>query len=196
MFALGSARLLPLLSPLFWLYVFQLEHKLKNSLCFAFPPFVEGHATPIVQQIAIPILTSADAPIARFDRPYFAFRVIVGSGKLRTIVALDEIGTHIREHLQKVLEAFLFHLWQRCLTTAFCQAVSPSIKSMSYLLVGDRVGHRGPAPIQNVFGLQHPSVSPEQSARPTAWEPPQAVSTALTSAGKFDSIAPLFLHLF
>ena len=55
------------------------------------PPAVERHATAIAQQIAVPIFAPADASVACLEGADAAFSVIVGTRKLLTIVALDQI---------------------------------------------------------------------------------------------------------
>src|SRR6266700_6464797 len=51
-----------------------------------FPPLVIGHRAPIAQQIAVPVLATADAAVARLEPTDAAFHLIVGTREALPVV--------------------------------------------------------------------------------------------------------------
>ena len=81
--------------------------ELLTSGRILFPPLVIGHRTPIAQQIAVPVLTAADAAVARLEPADAAFHLIVGAREALPVVALHQVRPQIGELLQELGKALL-----------------------------------------------------------------------------------------
>jgi len=92
-------------SPAIWTEVVSQFLKMLPAPCFFFPPFVKNNASSVTKQISIPILPPTYTPIPCFNPSNIPFGLVVGSGETFQIVALDQVRSHIREDLQKLLEA-------------------------------------------------------------------------------------------
>jgi hypothetical protein len=156
LFALRSGRLFAYPSPLFWRYLPEVLLKLMRAFRLVFPPLIESNATHIPQEIAIPIFSPADAPIAGFESPGFSFRLIVCSGKVLAIITLSEVGSHIRENLQKRLEALLLQFAQASTAQHLRQRGAPVIEPLTNVLIVHDFSSRGPPSIEDVFRFDHP----------------------------------------
>src|SRR6266568_553759 len=78
--------------------------------CILFPPLVIGHRAPIAQQIAVPVLATADAAVARLEGADAAFHLIVGAREALPVVALHQVRPQVGELLQERGEALLLQL--------------------------------------------------------------------------------------
>lgn len=79
------------------------------------PPLVIGDRAPIAQQIAVPVLATADAALARLEGADAAFHLIVGAWEALLVVALHQMHPQIGELLQERGEALLLHFAERAI---------------------------------------------------------------------------------
>jgi hypothetical protein len=82
--------------------------KLLPSVWIGFPPLVEGQTASEAKQRGVPILSATDASIPRFGPSDTSFCLIVASREAGEIVALDQMGSQIVQHLEELLEALAF----------------------------------------------------------------------------------------
>src|SRR5258708_18291599 len=113
------------------------------------PPFVVCDPSSIAQQIAIPILASTDASIARLDGTDVALHFIVGAWKLGYTVATDQVCPQVREAM--LLVAMEHAALRQCL-----QFPIPGIEALPDLLVGDLFFSLGPTAVQDMLSCQNP----------------------------------------
>ena len=83
--------------------------------CILFPPLGVGNRAPITQQIAVPILATADAAVTHLEPADAAFHLIVGAWEPLPVVALHQVRPQVAELLQERGEALLFQLRERAI---------------------------------------------------------------------------------
>src|SRR5512135_931209 len=83
--------------------------------CILFPPLGVGNRAPITQQIAVPILATADAAVTHLEPADAAFHLIVGAWEPLPVVALHQVWPQVAELLQERGEALLFQLRERAI---------------------------------------------------------------------------------
>src|SRR5258708_16929948 len=150
------SHLLPAVS----IYLPQLLVKLPLTLSLLSPPFVVGDPASIAQQIGIPILASTDAPITSLDGTDVALHLIVGAWKLGHIVAVDQVRSQVREHLQEMREAVLLIVMEHAALRQCLQFPIPGIEALPDLLVGDLFFSLGPTAVQDMLSCQNPRAHP------------------------------------
>src|SRR5258707_2792989 len=86
--------------------------------CILLPPSGIGDAAAVAQEIVIPVLTPTHAAILSLESANASFHVVVGTRKVLPVIALHQVWTQIREHLQELAQANLFQFREsviRCL---------------------------------------------------------------------------------
>lgn len=90
--------------------------ELLPPACILFPPLVIGNRAPIAQQIAVPVLATTDAALARLEPADAAFHLIVGAREALPVVALHQVRPQVGELLEELGEALLLQIAQRAIS--------------------------------------------------------------------------------
>src|SRR6266567_1040085 len=86
------------------------------------PPGGIGDGAAVAQEIALPVLAPTRAAILRLESANAAFQLVVGTRKVLPVIALHQVRTQVREHLQELGQASLFQFRERairCLLSQF-----------------------------------------------------------------------------
>jgi hypothetical protein len=121
-----------------------------------FPLRRVGHVPPVAQQIRIPVLAPADAAIRRFEATNAALQVVIRTRKILPVIALHQVWTQVREHLQELAQACLLQLRKHTLGQLVGERLTPAIQAMAHGLVAHDLPKACPTAIQEMFGLQNP----------------------------------------
>ncbi len=131
-------------------------NELLLSACILFPPVIIGDTATVAQEVAVPILATADAAVPCLETAHAAFELVVGARKRLAVVALHQVRAEVGELLQELGEAGLLQFRERAVPQLLCQKLAPGIQAASHhRMAHDLCGLR-PTAVQNVFGLQHP----------------------------------------
>src|SRR2546421_10763316 len=121
-----------------------------------FPPVVIRYATPIAQQIAVPVFTPAYAAIARLEAANTAFHLVVGPREGLPIVTLHQMRSQVGELLQELAEALLLQVAECAISQALRHVLPPSIQALSNGLIAHDCSRLRPACVQEVLYIEHP----------------------------------------
>jgi hypothetical protein len=67
-----------------------------------------GDTVPIAEQVRIPIFSSTDPTISRFQSSNRALHLIVGPWQSRYVIAANQSWSQTQTHFQKMSQAFFF----------------------------------------------------------------------------------------
>ena len=107
---LRDVRFFSCFFPLCSVYLSSSFLKLLPSLRFFIPPFIESNTSSIFKKIGIPVFSPTDASVSRFQFANASFCLIICSGKVFPIIALDQVWSGVGEHMQKMFQIVPFLL--------------------------------------------------------------------------------------
>ncbi len=120
------------------------------------PPGGIGDGAAIAQETAIPVLAPTHAAILCLQSANAAFQLVVGTRKVLPVIALHQVRTQVREHLQELSQTSLFQFRERAIRSLLSQFFPPRVQTCSHRCIAHDVSRLHPLTREKVFGIEDP----------------------------------------